>query len=200
MVSFEDKPILHPHTVAEWEAFLEADLARRRRAPAAAQEEQLRAGPALRRGPHAALCFGWIDGQSKRLDDDYMLQAFTPRRSRSPWSQINRGPRRAPHPRRPDAPFRPHRDRAREGRRSLVAHRQQHCRPDDQGGAWNAVYRHPRSSRRSPARRGSRSCSASRTPQAPRDACTAHRRVRGAAWRGPRSAERPSPGPPKRRV
>jgi len=37
-----------------------------------------------------ALCYGWIDGQSKRLDDDHYLQLFTPRRARSIWSVINR--------------------------------------------------------------------------------------------------------------
>lgn len=36
-----------------------------------------------------ALCFGWIDGQSKRLDDRFYLQRFTPRRPRSIWSKIN---------------------------------------------------------------------------------------------------------------
>jgi uncharacterized protein YdeI (YjbR/CyaY-like superfamily) len=36
------------------------------------------------------LCFGWIDGQSRRLDDDWYLQRFTPRRSKSTWSKINR--------------------------------------------------------------------------------------------------------------
>jgi uncharacterized protein YdeI (YjbR/CyaY-like superfamily) len=36
-----------------------------------------------------ALCFGWIDGQSKRLDDVWYLQKFTPRRARSIWSKIN---------------------------------------------------------------------------------------------------------------
>lgn len=38
-----------------------------------------------------ALCYGWIDGQANRLDDDYYLQRFTPRRARSKWSKINRG-------------------------------------------------------------------------------------------------------------
>jgi uncharacterized protein YdeI (YjbR/CyaY-like superfamily) len=38
----------------------------------------------------AALCYGWIDGQTKRLDDDYYLQRFTPRRARSKWSKLNR--------------------------------------------------------------------------------------------------------------
>ncbi len=36
-----------------------------------------------------ALCFGWIDGQSKRIDDDFYQQRFTPRRKRSIWSKIN---------------------------------------------------------------------------------------------------------------
>jgi uncharacterized protein YdeI (YjbR/CyaY-like superfamily) len=36
-----------------------------------------------------ALCFGWIDGQKMGHDDSWFLQRFTPRRSRSTWSQIN---------------------------------------------------------------------------------------------------------------
>ena len=37
-----------------------------------------------------ALCYGWIDGQRKGRDEKTFLQRFTPRRSRSIWSQINR--------------------------------------------------------------------------------------------------------------
>ena len=37
-----------------------------------------------------ALCYGWIDGQARRLDEHYYLQRFTPRRPRSKWSKINR--------------------------------------------------------------------------------------------------------------
>jgi uncharacterized protein YdeI (YjbR/CyaY-like superfamily) len=37
-----------------------------------------------------ALMWGWIDGQSKRLDDTYWIQKFTPRGPRSIWSKINR--------------------------------------------------------------------------------------------------------------
>jgi uncharacterized protein YdeI (YjbR/CyaY-like superfamily) len=36
-----------------------------------------------------ALCFGWIDGQRRSLDDQYFLQRFTPRRPGSRWSKIN---------------------------------------------------------------------------------------------------------------
>ncbi|MCU1402850.1 MAG: bacteriocin-protection protein YdeI/OmpD-associated family [Microbacteriaceae bacterium] len=37
-----------------------------------------------------ALCFGWIDGQANSLDENFHLQVFSPRRSRSTWSQTNR--------------------------------------------------------------------------------------------------------------
>jgi len=37
-----------------------------------------------------ALCYGWIDGQKGKLDDEYWLQRFTPRKPRSRWSKINR--------------------------------------------------------------------------------------------------------------
>ena len=36
------------------------------------------------------LCHGWIDGQTKRIDDDHYVQRFTPRRQRSKWSKRNR--------------------------------------------------------------------------------------------------------------
>ena len=37
-----------------------------------------------------ALCYGWIDGQVRKYNEDYYLQRFTPRRSRSKWSKVNR--------------------------------------------------------------------------------------------------------------
>jgi uncharacterized protein YdeI (YjbR/CyaY-like superfamily) len=36
-----------------------------------------------------ALCFGWIDSQVKRFDEQSYLQRFSPRRRRSLWSKIN---------------------------------------------------------------------------------------------------------------
>lgn len=38
----------------------------------------------------AALCWGWIDGQLARFDDDYFLVRMTPRRRGSRWSAKNR--------------------------------------------------------------------------------------------------------------
>src|SRR6188768_3102699 len=37
-----------------------------------------------------ALCFGWIDGIARRLDDQWYVQRFTPRRAKSVWSKLNR--------------------------------------------------------------------------------------------------------------
>ena len=37
----------------------------------------------------AALCWGWIDGQSQRIDETWYVQRFTPRAARSIWSKIN---------------------------------------------------------------------------------------------------------------
>lgn len=37
-----------------------------------------------------ALCYGWIDGQIKRIDDVKYIRKFTPRRKRSVWSKRNK--------------------------------------------------------------------------------------------------------------
>ena len=42
------------------------------------------------RAVEVALCFGWIDGQNRRIDDRWFAQRFTPRRSASIWSKFNR--------------------------------------------------------------------------------------------------------------
>lgn len=36
-----------------------------------------------------ALCFGWIDGVRKTIDDVSYMQRFTPRKTRSIWSNVN---------------------------------------------------------------------------------------------------------------
>jgi uncharacterized protein YdeI (YjbR/CyaY-like superfamily) len=37
-----------------------------------------------------ALCYGWIDGQVRPLNQKYTLRRFVPRRRDSMWSQVNR--------------------------------------------------------------------------------------------------------------
>lgn len=36
-----------------------------------------------------ALCWGWIDGQVRRVDEDRLMQRFTPRKAKSTWSLVN---------------------------------------------------------------------------------------------------------------
>lgn len=38
-----------------------------------------------------ALCFGWIDGKIKRVNDEYFIQWYTRRRRGSRWSKYNIG-------------------------------------------------------------------------------------------------------------
>ena len=91
MVNRVNKPVLHVDTVAEWEAWLEANPdpegVRLRVRKKAATLPGITYAEAL----DVALCFGWIDGQSQSLDADYYLQTFTPRRPRSIWSKVNIG-------------------------------------------------------------------------------------------------------------
>ena len=37
-----------------------------------------------------ALCYGWIDSQADSIDYQHRLLRFTPRRTRSKWSKVNR--------------------------------------------------------------------------------------------------------------
>ncbi|WP_317971492.1 YdeI/OmpD-associated family protein [Paenibacillus sp. CCS19] len=36
-----------------------------------------------------ALCYGWIDSHRKSFDQQYYLQRYSPRRTKSPWSLVN---------------------------------------------------------------------------------------------------------------
>ena len=76
--------------VAAWESWLAANHAR-------ATEAWLRIGkkgadlPLIGIGDalDGALCWGWIDGQRRGLDEVSFLQRYCPRRPRSAWSQVN---------------------------------------------------------------------------------------------------------------
>jgi uncharacterized protein YdeI (YjbR/CyaY-like superfamily) len=90
VVSHDDKPLFHPYSAVQWEAFLDDDPPRDGVRLQLRKKKSLAPGIVYAEALDVALCFGWIDGQTQRLDDDYTLQSFTPRRVRSPWSEINR--------------------------------------------------------------------------------------------------------------
>ena len=47
-------------------------------------------GLSYREALDEALCFGWIDGTLKRIDNEKHMIRFSPRKSRSIWSKANR--------------------------------------------------------------------------------------------------------------
>ena len=70
-----------------------------------------------------ALCWGWIDGIRKALDDRSFLQRFTPRRPKSIWSQVNRE----------------HVARLTDAGR-MTPHGQRHIDAAKSDGRWDAAY------------------------------------------------------------
>ncbi|HEY0142130.1 MAG TPA: YdeI/OmpD-associated family protein [Thermoanaerobaculia bacterium] len=48
-----------------------------------------RSGMTYKEAVDEALCFGWIDGIRKKVDEASYTNRFTPRKPRSNWSQIN---------------------------------------------------------------------------------------------------------------
>ncbi|WP_433663108.1 YdeI/OmpD-associated family protein [Nocardia sp. CA-128927] len=45
--------------------------------------------PTIGEALDVALCYGWIDSHRKGLDEQHYLQRYSPRRAKSPWSQLN---------------------------------------------------------------------------------------------------------------
>jgi len=92
MVSFADKMLVEFDSADEWERWLiEHGTDDGVRLKLRNRRSKLTAGITYDEALDVALCNGWIDGQVARFDDDYVLQAFTPRRRNSPWSKRNVG-------------------------------------------------------------------------------------------------------------
>lgn len=90
MAAVSDKPILEFDHIDEWERYLEgspSDIGVQLRIR---KTNSVKPGILVADALQVALCFGWIDGQRNGLDADYFLQAYSPRRARSLWSQVNR--------------------------------------------------------------------------------------------------------------
>jgi uncharacterized protein YdeI (YjbR/CyaY-like superfamily) len=86
----KDLPILNFPSQQDWEAWLEENHAGSgglwiKFARKGSRIESVTYQEAV----EAALCYGWIDGQSRSFDDQFWLQRFTPRRAKSKWSKIN---------------------------------------------------------------------------------------------------------------
>jgi uncharacterized protein YdeI (YjbR/CyaY-like superfamily) len=90
VVAHADKPILHVTSGDEWEAWLDTRPTDEGVRLRLRKKSSTRPGITYDVALDVALCHGWIDDQRQAEDADYFLQAFTPRRSQSPWSKVNR--------------------------------------------------------------------------------------------------------------
>lgn len=87
-----EHPLIAFPTAAAWAAWIEANHAehpdgiRIKFAKKGSGETSVTHPEALEH----ALRFGWIDGQTRRIDDAWFSMRFLPRRRRSMWSRINR--------------------------------------------------------------------------------------------------------------
>jgi uncharacterized protein YdeI (YjbR/CyaY-like superfamily) len=91
MDGMEESPVLQFASQQEWEAWLEIHHAEVR----AVWLKFAKKGSGIRsvsyeEAVEGALCYGWIDGQSKSYDGQFWLQRFTPRSRKSKWSRVNR--------------------------------------------------------------------------------------------------------------
>ena len=85
-----DRQLLELDSAAEWEQWIESNSSHDGVRLRVRKKNTKLPGVTYSDALDIALCHGWIDGQSGSLDADYYSVAFSPRRARSPWSQVNR--------------------------------------------------------------------------------------------------------------
>ena len=119
-----DRELILFATPAEFEAWITANRDHEGIRVQLRKKNSTKPGMLYAEALDVALCHGWIDGQKGALDEDYFFNGFSPRRARSPWSQINRD----------------HVARlVDEGR--MTAHGQAEVDRAKEDGRWDAAYR-----------------------------------------------------------
>jgi len=74
----------------QWSAWLKANHARSEGVWLRLAKKGATEGVAYAEALDVALAWGWIDSQKRALDAEAWLQRFSPRKTASPWSKINR--------------------------------------------------------------------------------------------------------------
>lgn len=87
----DGNPMVHPKTRDEWRVWLERNHATSTGAwLVTARKETGHPRVEYAEAVEEALCFGWIDSKSNRLDDTRSLLWMSPRKPRSGWSKSNK--------------------------------------------------------------------------------------------------------------
>jgi uncharacterized protein YdeI (YjbR/CyaY-like superfamily) len=85
-----DLPVKRFRSQAAWETWLKAHHERSNGIwLEMAKKDSGLASVTFKEALEVALCYGWIDGQTASVDQNFYRQRFTPRRPKSKWSQIN---------------------------------------------------------------------------------------------------------------
>jgi uncharacterized protein YdeI (YjbR/CyaY-like superfamily) len=90
METFKDLPVIHFESADKFAAWLDKNHSQ----PAGAWLKLAKKNTGAKSVTYiealdAALCYGWIDGQVQKYDEQFYLQKFTPRRAKSIWSVRN---------------------------------------------------------------------------------------------------------------
>jgi uncharacterized protein YdeI (YjbR/CyaY-like superfamily) len=90
-VSIHDDPSVHPASATEWGAWLAEHHARSRGVWVRLDDRTGRDGRlAYEDAVCEALCWGWVDGQTRSGDELGSQIRFTPRQARSAWAATNK--------------------------------------------------------------------------------------------------------------
>ncbi len=82
---------VHPHTRAEWRAWLEQNHTRTEGVWLISFKQATgKPRVAYDDAVEEALCFGWIDSKGNKLDDERSMLWFAPRKPRTGWSKPNK--------------------------------------------------------------------------------------------------------------
>ena len=88
----DGKDVLAPSSRTDWREWLASNLDRREGLWIVYHKKSSSLdGPVYDDLVEEALCFGWIDSRVRRVDDDRMMQWFSPRRKGGLWSAVNKG-------------------------------------------------------------------------------------------------------------
>jgi uncharacterized protein YdeI (YjbR/CyaY-like superfamily) len=83
-------PLVFASDRDEWRSWLKKHHADKREAWLAYYKKHTgKPSVSYRESVEEALCFGWIDGLKKRIDEERYAHRFTPRKANSKWSPLN---------------------------------------------------------------------------------------------------------------
>ena len=87
----DGKDVLAPSTRTGWRGWLASNLDRQEGLWIVYRKKSSSLdGPVYDDVVEEALCFGWIDSRVRRVDDDRVMQWFSPRREGGLWSAVNK--------------------------------------------------------------------------------------------------------------